>query len=146
MKFARTMSLRSPAHGSLGRDGCFLKSRRGPSGVRIGVLRTLAAIAVLMMGRVVWSGQAPAADSQAAAGAVPAEEAPLTAKSPARVRLIDVNHATLEELESLPGIAEAYAANIIKNRPDANKTQLSSKGVLSAATYARIKSLIVAKH
>jgi DNA uptake protein ComE-like DNA-binding protein len=60
-------------------------------------------------------------------------------------RLVDINRATMEELETLPGIAEAFAAKIIKNRPYANKTQLAGKGILSASAYAKIKSLIIAK-
>ena len=59
--------------------------------------------------------------------------------------LIDVNHASVDQLESLPGIQEALAAKIVRNRPYANKTQLSSKGVISAATYKRIRSRIIAK-
>jgi DNA uptake protein ComE-like DNA-binding protein len=61
------------------------------------------------------------------------------------VRLVDVNHASLDQLKSLPGIQEALAAKIVKNRPYANKAQLSSKGVISAATYKRIRSRIIAK-
>ena len=49
--------------------------------------------------------------------------------------LVDVNHATLDQLKTLPGIQDAIAAKIVKNRPYANKTQLSTKGVMSAATY-----------
>jgi len=59
--------------------------------------------------------------------------------------LVDVNHATLEELAALPGIQDAYAAKIVKHRPYANKTQLSSQGVIPAATYRRIRALIIAK-
>jgi competence protein ComEA len=58
---------------------------------------------------------------------------------------VDVNHATLDELKTLPGIENALAAKIVKNRPYANKTQLSSKGVIPAATYKRIRALIIAK-
>jgi len=60
-------------------------------------------------------------------------------------KLVDVNHATLEELVALPGIQDAYAAKIVKHRPYANKSQLSSQGVLPAATYRKIRALIIAK-
>ncbi len=60
-------------------------------------------------------------------------------------KLIDVNHATLAELATLPGIQDAYAAKIVKHRPYANKTQLSSEGVIPAATYRKIRALIIAK-
>ncbi len=59
--------------------------------------------------------------------------------------LIDINHASMEELKKLPGIQDALAAKIIRNRPYANKTQLSSKGIVPAATYRKIRPLIIAK-
>ncbi|HXE65340.1 MAG TPA: helix-hairpin-helix domain-containing protein [Bryobacteraceae bacterium] len=59
--------------------------------------------------------------------------------------LVDINHATMEELKTLPGIQDALAAKIIRNRPYANKTQLSSKGIVSAAAYRKIRPLIIAK-
>jgi DNA uptake protein ComE-like DNA-binding protein len=59
--------------------------------------------------------------------------------------LIDINHASADQLTRLPGIQEALAAKIVKNRPYANKAQLSSKGVISAATYKRIRNRIIAK-
>jgi DNA uptake protein ComE-like DNA-binding protein len=75
---------------------------------------------------------------------LPGVSAPV--KSPVKpAGLIDVNHASLDQLKSLPGIQEAIAAKIVKNRPYANKAQLSSKGVVSAATYKRIRNRIIAK-
>jgi DNA uptake protein ComE-like DNA-binding protein len=59
--------------------------------------------------------------------------------------LVDINHASLEDLKTLPGIQEALAQKIIRNRPYANKTQLSSRGIVPAATYRRIRPLIIAK-
>jgi hypothetical protein len=59
--------------------------------------------------------------------------------------LLDINHASVEELKTLPGIQDALAAKIIRNRPYANKTQLSSKGIVSAAAYRKIRALIIAK-
>jgi competence protein ComEA len=59
--------------------------------------------------------------------------------------LIDINHASLEELKMLPGIQDALAAKIVRNRPYANKTQLSSKGIVSATAYRQIRALIIAK-
>jgi DNA uptake protein ComE-like DNA-binding protein len=48
-------------------------------------------------------------------------------------------------LKALPGIADAYAAAIIGNRPYRNKTQLRSKGVIPLAAYRRIQDKIVAR-
>jgi len=63
----------------------------------------------------------------------------------ARSELVDINHANVDELKTLPGIQQAYADKIVKNRPYANKAQLSSKGVIPAATYRKIRTLIIAK-
>jgi DNA uptake protein ComE-like DNA-binding protein len=53
--------------------------------------------------------------------------------------LVDINRASVPELKNLPGIGDAYAAAIAKNRPYQNKTQLLSRKVLPPATYAKIK-------
>jgi len=58
---------------------------------------------------------------------------------------VDINHASNAELKTLPGIQDAFAAAIVKNRPYKNKLQLLSKQVIPEAAYGKIKNKIVAK-
>ena len=66
-------------------------------------------------------------------------------KTAASADLVDINHATLPELRTLPGVGEAYSLAIVKHRPYRNKTQLRSGGVIPEATYNRIRDKIIAK-
>jgi len=59
--------------------------------------------------------------------------------------LIDLNTATKERLLTLPGVGEATARQIIKERPYAKKDQLKSKKILTEQGYDRIKDRIIAR-
>jgi len=75
----------------------------------------------------------------------PVTAPPQTTTVAPRAELVDINHATLSELKTLPGVGEAYALAIIKHRPYKNKTQLRSKGAIPLAAYKKIKDQIIAR-
>ena len=60
--------------------------------------------------------------------------------------LIDINRATISQLKMLPGIRDAWAEAIVKNRPYKNKTQLLTRKILPLYSLQAIKDQIIAKH
>jgi hypothetical protein len=72
-------------------------------------------------------------------GAAEATAVPDTGK-----KLVDINTATPQELDALPGIGEAYTRAIIEGRPYKDKRELRWRKIVPRGTFEKIRNRITA--
>src|SRR6266446_6617870 len=118
-------------------------------GIMIGMGRYLAAIglSLVLAAPVVAQTTAPSKSPPSPTATAPSAppKSPATTGSQAPGELVDINSATSEELDKLPGVGPARAKAIIANRPYNGKDDLTNRKIIPPNVYNQIKDKIIAR-
>jgi competence protein ComEA len=75
----------------------------------------------------------------------PTATAPSTTGKAVTGGLLDINSASAEELDALPGVGPARVKAIIANRPYGGKDDLVNRKIIPQNVYNQIKDKIIAR-
>jgi competence protein ComEA len=91
------------------------------------------------------SSRTPTAPKPAITKPETTTQSPATGGSQQQGGSVDINSASSEELDKLPGVGPARAKAIIANRPYNGKDDLLQRKILPANIYGHIKDKIIAR-
>jgi competence protein ComEA len=106
--------------------------------------RLAAAILVILVAAALGFGATPQSDStQSTTTTTKTTRTHSSSKESSGAKL-DINAASAQELEALPGIGPATSAKIVQGRPYRAKSDLLKRKIVSRSEYEKIKDEIVA--
>ena len=89
-------------------------------------------------------GSSALATAQSNTATTPASSSKSTKSASPKGEKLDINSATKDELDALPGIGDALAQKIVAGRPYRTKRDLVTRKIIPQSTYEKIKDRIIA--
>ena len=108
-------------------------------------LALVAALAHAQTGTTTTTTTTPAKTTTTVTAPATTHAVAKTATKAHMAAMVDINAASKEDLEKLPGIGDAIADKIVAGRPWKSKADLVAKGIVNRATYAKIRTKVIAK-